>query len=498
MMLSSTEAVASPSFRTVRWLRTINLVLQAVLFLTFFGGLNYVARNHAWRFDLTKQRKFSLSPETLSYLRNLERPVHVVVARSEDDVGPEVKGILQEFVYATEARETGRITVETIDIYQNRRRSEELGIDTAGRVVLLAGDKRRVVNLSELYGVKGSQRETFRGEQVLTAAILDVASLGRKKIYFLVGHGELRLSDTEARRGLSAVKDELVLRNFDVDEIDLGVTRKVPDDAALLVAVAPQGRYSPVEQELLRQYLSANAGRVVLFLAPGIPTSGLGLDDLLLDWGMLVHDDLIWDTGRENITENGDLMIYAFTPHPITRTLLDYGWKLQLGTARTVMPDPGRSLGGGLNTVAIAATSTTAWGERSYRRGEFKYDAGIDTRPLRLIEPPDRLPLIVASERLAVRDNLPFSVRGGKLVVFGTGDMIANSRFDSANRAVFLNTVNWTVDRDVQLNVPPRAVERFHLSLSAADFTRMRYALLLVLPAGALLLGIVVYWTRRA
>jgi hypothetical protein len=61
---------AFESFRAARWLRTFNLVLQAVLFLTLFGGLNYLARNHAWRFDLTKQRKFSLSAETLSYIKN--------------------------------------------------------------------------------------------------------------------------------------------------------------------------------------------------------------------------------------------------------------------------------------------------------------------------------------------------------------------------------------------------------------------------------------------
>lgn len=487
----------SPSFRTVRWLRTLNLVLQAALFLTLFGGLNYVAKNHAWRFDLTQQRKFSLSPETLSFIRNLERPVHVIVTRSDDEEPPEVKGILQEFVYATEGRDIGRITVETLDIYQHRRRAEEFGIDTSGRIVLLSGDKRRVIRLDELYGVKGSQRESFRGESVLTAAILDVSSLGRKKIFFLVGHGELRLGDTAARLGLSGVREELTQRNFDVDEIDLGVARQVPADAALLVVVAPRGKFSPIEQEMLRQYLSASAGRMVMFLAPGMSAAALGLDDLLLDWGVLVHDDIIWDTGLENITESGDLMIYAFTPHPITKTLLDYGWKLQFGPSRSVMPDPGRSTGSGLSTIAIAATSTTAWGERAYRTGQFKYDPGIDTRPLRVIEPPDRLPMIVASERLAVRDNLPFSVKGGKLVVFGTGDMISNARFDSANRAVFLNAVNWTVDRDVQLSVPPRAIERFHLSLSAAAFTQLRYALLLILPGSALVLGLLVYWTRR-
>jgi hypothetical protein len=49
------------SFRTARWLRTLNLGLQAVLFLSLFGGLNFLARNHPSRFDLTHHRRFSLS-----------------------------------------------------------------------------------------------------------------------------------------------------------------------------------------------------------------------------------------------------------------------------------------------------------------------------------------------------------------------------------------------------------------------------------------------------
>jgi hypothetical protein len=100
------------------------------------------------------------------------------------------------------------------------------------------------------------------------------------------------------------------------------------------------------------------------------------------------------------------------------------------------------------------------------------------------MDPANRLGVIVASERLAVRDNLPFSVRGGRLVVFGTGDLIANARVVNAgNLAMFLNAVNWTVDRDTQLNIPPRPIERFQLSLSAADFTRLRYTLLSASPA---------------
>lgn len=488
------------SFRAVRWLRTLNLLLQAVLFLTFFGGLNFVAKNHPRRFDLTKLRKYSLSPETLSYVRNLPRPVHVVITLSGENDSQEVRGLVDEFVYATEDRTAGRVTKELLDVYQNRRRSEELGIETADVVVLLSGDKRRLVTVNELYTMKNKQRHAFQGEQVLTAAILDVSEPVRKKIYFLAGHSELRVDDADAQRGLTGLRDALKLRNFDVETVDLTVARKVPPDADLLVAVRPQSSYSRVEQELLRQYLGAQAGRLILFLAPGISTAALGLDDLLLDWGVLVHNDFVLDLGQQNMAENGDLLIWALSPHPITKMLLDYSQlPLRLGGARTVMPDPGRTVGGGLNTVTLAATSKTAWGERDFRPGkEPRYDPGIDTRPLPGMDPPDRLGVAVASERLGVRDNLPFSVRGGKLVVFGTGDLVANARIDHGNFAVFLNSVNWTVDRDRQLSIPPRPVERFQLSLSAADFTRLRFALLLVLPGGAMLLGLIVYWTRRA
>jgi hypothetical protein len=483
------------SFRAVRWLRTLNLVLQAALLVSFIGGLNYVARNHAWRFDLTHARKFSLSPETLSFIRNLKGPVHIILTLSPENDNPEVRGLIDEYVYATEDRPAGQITRETLDLYQNRRRAEEVGIETADVVVLISGDRRRVVTINELYTFRDRQRHAFQGEQALTAAILEVSDPVRLRIYFLSGHSELRIDDPDAQHGLSGLRDQLKLRNFEVETLDLGVTRRIPPDAALLVAVAPRGRYSPAEQEMLRQYLGAGAGRMIFLLAPGASVSALGLESLLLDdWGILVFHDVLIDP--ENVADNGDLFIRAYAEHPITRMLIGQNAPLRMGVARTVMPDPGRALGG-FNTITLATTSTSAWGE-PFRSGILpKYDPGIDTRPLPGMNPPDRLGVMVASERLAVRANLPFSVRGGKVVVFGTGDLVANSRIDHGNLAAFLNAVNWSVDRDHQLAIPPRPIEQFQLSLDAGEFMKLRYALLLGLPGGALLLGLLVYWTRR-
>jgi len=497
--------LAPDSFRTARWIRTLNLVLQAVLFLTLFGGLNYLARNHSWRFDLTHQHRYSLAAETNAYIDTLPRPTRVVVTLTPDSDNPanaqafrDLSGLLREFTYRSEGNSNGRITVEYLDVYKNRRKAEEYGIESPDVVVVISGANRKALGVDDFYRVKDKVREAFQGEQTLTAALLEVSSQEPKKIYFLTGHGELNPEDVDPVRGLSALKDQLVARNFRVDRLDLAATPKIPADAALIVAVSPQAAYTPAEQELLRQYLSAGAGRFIGLLAPGQPH---GLAGLLLDWGVLADDDLVHDPGPGTMTEEGDLILKLFQPHPITQTLIDYQMPLRIGQARSVRPDPGRKLGGGLTVTTLAVTSTTAWGEVSYRLQRApEYNAGYDIRNDRPgLEPADHLGIVIASERVNARAGLDFSVRGGRLVVFGTGDLIANNRIAlPGNLDIFLSAVNWCVGgRDNQFNIPVRPIERFQLSLSAGELSRLRSVLLLALPGAALALGLIVYWTRR-
>lgn len=493
-------------FRTARWIRTANLVLQGVLVLTFLAGLNYLVRNQdTWRRDLTRYRHYTLSAETLSYLKNLQRPVRIVATDSDDNDAPEVRGLLEEYKHASAGNPGGRIEVEHIDVFQDARAAETLGVQQADVVVVICGEKRRVVPLSEMYDVKNHVRTHFKGEQAITAALLDVSSPERKKIYFVTGHGELRTDDVDPVHGLSEFRYQLSVRNFDVDTLDLTAARGVPADAQLLIVASPQTKYTAVEQETLRQYVG-NQGRILLMLSPG---TNPGLEDLLLDWGVLVDDDIIWDTGSQNIADNGDLLVRTYIEHPITKTVASYGLPLRLSFTRTVRPDPGRALGAGLNTVAVAATSETAWGELSYRQwlteltyhnphAQPRYDAGIDIKPLAGMEPKGRLSLAVASERVSVKDNLPFSVRGGRLFAIGTGDIVANGRMAiSGNLNLILSAVNWAADRDTQLNIPARPIERFQLTLSEGDMLKLRYTLLFALPGIAAVMGLLVYWARR-
>lgn len=461
------------SFRTARWFRTANLVLQAILFLTLFGGLNYIARNPGWRedpwrIDLTHYRRFSLSPETLAYLRALTAPVRIIVTMPETAAPADLRGLLREYAFATEANPSGRITVEYLNVDLNRRSAEQLGLERPGEVALLCDDRRQVLPFDDLYLYRRQQRAAFDGEARLTQALLEVSSPERKTLYFLVGHQELQPDDTDPNLGLSLAADVLRERGYQVRTLDLSASREIPDDASVLIAARPRAAYSPREQELLRRYLSAREGRLILLAAPGTRP---GLPRLLADWGVILDDNVVADADGASLTEDGDLIVRDFAAHPATAALLGGSFqpRLRIGSARTVEVNTPFAAANGLDDVVLASL------------------------------PPAGSGLAVAAAHAAPRDNLPFSVRNGRLIVIGSGDLFDNARIARQGALDFLlGCVNWMADRDRELNIPARPLERFQLSLSARELANLRYSLMFAVPGAAALLGVIVYWTRRS
>lgn len=485
----------SVTFASARRRRTAHLLAQGILVLTLVAGLNFLATRHAWRFDLSRHSRHSLSAETRSYLKDLPAPVTVVVTFTDDNEMDElneayraVRTLLRDYVDASAANPRGPIKVEFVDVFRNRTAAERYGVGDPNRIFVFSGENGRELKLDDIYRLKEGVPVDFTGERAFTAAILDVTRAEKQKVYFLVGHGEMDPIDTSPDRGLTVLKDELLLRNFDVGVIDLPTSRALPPDAALLIIVGTQGRYSPAEQELLRRYVSTQAGRILLLLKPKAPH---GLDDLLYDWGVQADDVVVIDSGPDGRADTGDLIAYPSEGHPVVSFLYDNKMHAPFGPSRVVRADPGRTADPGLSVVPLLAASPTAWGERGYRQNNT-------TRDETDLLPPPRLSLGTASERVTPKGALPFSVRGGRLVVFGNADWLANQRISAGGNAILaFAAINWLVDRDAQLNLPPRPIERFQLALSSAELGRLRLTLLLALPAAAAILGLLVYWNRR-
>lgn len=483
------------SFQSNRWIWRVNLALQVLLVFALTAIVNFIAMTFFVRADLTRNRAFSLAPETLANIHELRVPVTIVVTIAGDDDNVElaqaardVRGLLRQFIYAARESPRGSLRVENVNVFEQRRRAETLGVSDQPNVVLfLAGARRHLVTLRDLYEVTAGRRGRFLGERVFAAALLDVAQNQRPVVYFLKGHGEMRLEDVDPQRGASQLETQLSTRNYDVRSLDLADTRRVPDDASLVVILSPRTPVLLPEQEILRNYLSTRQGRLIVALDPGVDH---GLDDLLFDWGILADNVLVIENDpRFRLPGGRDILIQRFAPHPVTQALADFQLRLSMGLVRSVRADPGRPIDDSLEVTELLFTSNESWGEVDFRNPRPVFD--------RLRDLPGPVRVATVAER-KVDSRLNISLRGGRLIAIGNSDFIANDRIGkAANLTLFLNAVSWALERDTELNIPARPVEQLQLTLSQEQLTLARVSIVAGPGLLVALLGLAISFARR-
>ena len=106
------------------------------------------------------------------------------------------------------------------------------------------------------------------------------------------------------------------------------------------------------------------------------------------------------------------------------------------------------------------------------------------------------VPLAAVVERRA-SSQLGIRVPGGRLILFGSPDLFSNQRVSSlGNVNLFFNTINWLLDWERMLVIPPRQIESYRVSLSQSDLLRVAF-FYLAIPAAIALLGAIVFWVRQ-
>ena len=484
-------------YRVARRFRVANRIVQIILGLCLVASLNYLAAKYFTRIDLTQSGTYSLAPESKAHIRALEEPVSIIVTIPNDPEVTELKQIHQHLrkllrEYEAEGMKEGKayINIEFLDIYQQRKRAQDLSNKyklTQENIILIAmGERTREIRQAELYEVADNQITGFRGEKVITSAIIDVSAKDEDKIYFLVGHGEMRLEDVDPLRGLSQLEAFLRERNYILATLDLAVEENVPLDADLIVVPSPQAGLLSEEVEKLRRYMSERNGRMMVLIDPG---RRHGMEELFYDWGVLADDMLVEDIGPDFRAQGGDLIIRRFAAHPITKLLVDYQVTALFGRPRPMRTDPGSLKDPRLKVTQIMGTSDQSWAESDYRTEDpIKFDEERDLK--------GPIPIATVSTRTA-GTGLGINIPGGRFVAFGNSDFITNNRLRAfGNRTLFFNSMNWALARNSMLNIATRPLESYQVVMSKRDLNRtlVYYA---ILPSATALLGLLIYLIRR-
>lgn len=456
---------------------TAYLVLSIVSGVLLVGGLvgaNYWAfkKNKSW--DLTRQKIYSLAPQTTSTLTGLKDKVTAIAFLPSSNP---YYDLLEDLL--------SRYQREAPDKFSYVFKDPKKNPDLAAKYQLKEGQTTVVLVRGE--GAKESHTTlNVLSEQELTNALIKLNAVGEQKAYFVVGHGEWPLDGKglppeQQGASLSELKTSLQQEGYTAETLNLAGKTEVPRDAALVVVAGAKSRLTDSDEQVLDKYLS-EGGRMMVFAEAQVDG---GLDKLLAKYGVQVDNGIVAD--RQFAVESPYNVVSLFYgEHEITDILKKLQMNVQLPTPRglSVLHE---GLLDGVDAKPVVLSSPFAWEELTPNDRPEPNDG----------EKQGQLPLVVASTRkTTVTSNKRFDE--ARLVVFGDSELLVNANWGiEGNRNLVMNAFGWTTNQTSRITIRPPDRDISTVDLDHDMITKMRFAATDVVPMILLAMGAIIWQARR-
>jgi ABC-type uncharacterized transport system involved in gliding motility auxiliary subunit len=472
-LLSGREAISAlAGGRAARY--GANAALYSVAFIGILVAINYLSTVYHRRIDLTEEKVFSLSPQSIQIVKSLDKPLKLY-GFFEAGQSETARNLYDNYTYASH-----QVSGELVDPDQHPELAEKYKVTVMGTThIQYGGDEGQGTNITDLT------------EEAITNAILKVTRSGKKEIYFTEGHGEADTGDENSQGGLGALRKALEGEGFEVKKVLLASVPSVPDDCSLLVLAGPQKALAPHEFDEITDYVHKK-GKVMAMLRPIPPNSDLdesGLVKLVGDWGVKAGNDIVVDQVVRLFagpTLGLTPLVESYGTHPITRNF----------TQRTVFPmtrsvEPDDTAKAGLTVTALAKTSETSWAETDLKELFEHQTAQLDANDR-------RGPITVCDAVEADLKALKLGDGQARLVIFGDTDFADNQYINQFyNRDFMINAADWLTGEENQISIRPRELRASRFRLTVDQFAVVFALSVLMLPEFLLIIGIVVWWERR-
>jgi ABC-type uncharacterized transport system involved in gliding motility auxiliary subunit len=452
-----------------------NAVIYSLTFVGILIALNYLSTRYHTRVDLTAEKVFSLSTQSINVIKGLKKPIkfYGFVPAGES---PAARQLYETYKYASPAN----VSFELIDPDKHPELAEKFRVSVMNTTrIQYGGDDGDGANVTEL------------NEETLTNAIIRISQATKKTVAFLDGHGEPDPDDATEQGGFGAFKQALEGDGFEVRKLLLATEAKVPDAITVLIIAGPVKPLMPHELDEVKAFVN-RGGRVLVLFRPPRPDNSVDetvLASLVGGWGVKVGNDVVVDQVVRLFAGPAlglNPLVQTYGEHPITRNF----------NQRTLFPMT-RSLEvneepkAGLEVVSLARTSDTSWAESDvdgiFRRQEAKLDA-VDVRG----------PVTVGAAIRADLEELKWGKGQARMVVLGSTDLVDNQYINNFfNRDFAVNAVNWLAGEEGGISIRPRSLRASRFRLTVDQFQAVFALSVLLLPEVLLIAGIAVWWSRR-
>lgn len=477
----------------------IGVGIQLLSMLVVWAAVNYLGFVHYLREDFSRSKKFRLADQTKAALKEFKQPLEIIVVASptflspESAILPDLRALLVEIAF----HKRKELRVEYVDPTRNITRIRDLqaeyNLPSVDNVVVIVHDKtHRLVDIAKMGEFDFSPLATggqplllsFRGEQVLTSAFMEILDPADRTVYFLTGHGEPKPDGQ-----LSTLAEFIRQQNTDVATLSLASTDTLPEDASAVVVAAPQADLAEREVSVLGAWLR-EGGRMLVLLDPSAETPRLHA--MLAANGITPRDD--------RVLRLIELPFATGILRDVTgQTLPNSGITRRMEGLNILFPGATQSLGFDnalaaseriqLRPLVLAAEEF--WGETDYAPNQDKgvrYEDALDNGQ----------PVVIAAsaDRNAVEDDR-VDVATSRLIVAGSSLFAFDEAVSPQGLDLAIGFINTLTDRGNLSSITPKTVARFALRLTDSQLSQLALAVMVIMPACAAFAGLVVWLRRR-
>jgi ABC-type uncharacterized transport system involved in gliding motility auxiliary subunit len=459
-----------------------NALVLVLAVLGILVGINWIAAQYTKRFDVTKNRRFSLSDQTRKVVSGLAEDVKITYFQRSGE-GVQGRDRLKEYELLSK-----RLKVDFVDPV--RSPTVAIAYEALGPypiVVVERGERR--------------ERITNDSEQDLTNVLVKITREGKKTACFVEGSGERSPEDTGAY-GLSGAKAALTRSQYEVKSVYLLREQKIPEDCTTLVVAGPDSDPQTEVIDLVRGYVAAG-GRALVMVEPELKKPFPNLVGLLKAWNIDAGNDLAVD--RQGYRSPLAPLVIDYPYHEITKDMRGLG--TVYAEARSI--EPGKENVDGVYAQALVRTSAQSWAKPDPAKklpktlDDVQYDEKTDRiGPIGLaaavtVRAPAPAPTPTPSPAPSPEPEQP-KPREGRVLVYGDADFAANRLLGfEGNLDLFLNGMAWLAEESDLISIRPKDPENQTLVMTDVDRQNVGWLALAILPGLFVVLGVFSWWRRR-
>ncbi len=433
-------------------------IILIALTIAVFGYL--ITRHYHWRFDLSEGKIYSLSPQSLQLLKDLQSESIRVYAffKEESALRRELENLLKEYAFHHR-----HFKYEFYDPDRSPAKTRQYQVDNYDTIVIEA---------------KGKREKTRQvSEEAITNLIAKLFSQQTKRIIFASGYGGPPFSEEKEKFGYGQLSQKLKDSNYEVKEAVL-LRDGIAQGDDLLVLGGPRVDLLPQELKVIREFLN-RGGNLLVLADPVNSGEGEHLEKFLLEYGIDLSDSVIVD--KLSKLFGADFLVPIITeykPHPVTK-----GFRMAcfLSIARAVRK--AKEIPASSEVTELAFTGAGSWAETDLKKlsdGTAEFDDQKDE---------------AGPVSVAVAASLK---NKGRIIVFGDSDFATNGFLKlSGNRDFLLNSIAWLIGDERAISIRPKERKVAPLYLKETDQQYVFYVPVMGLPISFLIAGTSVFFWRR-